>query len=313
MTILYLSPVHPLMTEGKPLPRWQTQASHVRSLGTLGHDVAVVRYAPRKLGRPSLVQRICGNFKVLGRSVRSENVDVVMLSLGADVLLPVTIRVLLARAHAPLIILSGVSPIRQGNPRERALASLASLVATNDPSHAKEWMSLGARRAVVLPLSAIDPELHYSRPGIRRDLDVVFAGTITDDRREFVEALRQILPASVSLVVKEDVFEEEYAMLLSRATIAINPLRQTMKRGANLRLFEIPAFGAMELSSFSNDEWLVPGKEIVTYGSPKDAAEKILYYLKYPRERERITKAGWRRVMREHTFTHRFRNLIDVL
>lgn len=317
MRILYLSPVHPLLTEGTPLPRWQTQASHVRALEHLGHTVRVARYAPRKLGHLSLGERLLENLGVLGIS---GSFDLIMLSLGADALLPLTVRLLCARFRAPLVILSGVSPIRQGNPRERALAPLATLVATNDPSHAKEWKELGARRAIVLPLSAIDPTIHYprlaggrARSNIRQDLDVVFAGTVSEDRKYFLRELQRHLPASVSLVIKQFVWEEEYAGLLSRTKIALNPIRPSMRHGANLRLFEIPAFGAMELSSYSKDEWLTPGKEIVTYDSPSDAAKKIAYYLHHHDERKRIAKTGYTRVMKEHTFVHRFRKLIDVL
>ena len=309
MRILYLSPVHPLLTEGNPLPKWQTQAAHVRALKQIGHDVTVVRYSPKRLGRVSLWERALRNLKVLGTSGRY---DVVLLSLGADVLFPLSVRVLLSRLHAPLVILSGVSPIRQGNPRERALAPFATIVVTNDSIHMKEWMSLGARRAVVLPLSAVDPELHYPR-SVRRDFDVVFAGTMSPDRERFFHQFRQYLPRTVTCVIRQFVWEEEYAELLSRAKIVLNPIRPSMKHGANLRLFEAPAFGALELSSASKREWLRAGKEIVTYDSPKDAAEKIVYFLKHQKERERIAEAGMQRVLREHTFVHRFRKLLKLI
>lgn len=311
MNILYLSPVHPLLTPGEPLPRWQTQASHVRALEELGHRVKVVRYAPRKLGPVTVRERVLGNLGMLGIF---GSFDAIFFSLGADVLIPMTIRLLLARLRAPLVMLSGVSPIRQGNPRERALAPLATLVAANDPTHVQEWMSLGTRRAVVLPLSAMDPELHYPRATqADRDLDVVFAGTISPDREFFFRQLRRYLPQSLSFVTKHFIWEEEYATLLSRAKIVLNPLRPTMTHGANLRLFEIPAFGSLELSSYSKQEWLIPGKEIVTYETPKDAAEKIIYFLKHERERDRIAKAGQRRVFQEHTFVHRFRKLVELI
>lgn len=310
MNILYLAPIHPFLTSGDPLPRWQTQSSHVRALQELGHRVKAVAYSPRRFGPVTVGERLVGNFGVLGVLGKF---DVIMLSLGADVLLPLTLRLLLARLHAPLVILSGVSPLKLGNPREHALAPLATLVATNDPTHAHEWMSLGTTRAIALPISAIDPTIHYLRSSIRRDLDVVFAGTVSPDRKRFFRDLRRHLPREISLMTRQFVWEEEYAKLLSRAKIVLNPIRPSMKYGANLRLFEIPAFGALELSSYSKEEWLIPGEEVVTYDSPKDATKKIIYFLKYQRERERIAQAGYRRVLREHTFVHRFRKLIAML
>lgn len=309
MKILYLSPVHLSLTPGDPLPRWQTQASHVRALKSLGHMVTVLPYSSR-MGSGTLRERIVGNLGVLGVLGKF---DVIMLSLGADVLFPATVRLLLARLRAPLVILSGVSPVSMGNPRERALAPLSRLVVTNDPSHAKQWSDLGARRTITLPISAADPELHYPRSNSHRDVDVVFAGTVSEDRESFFRELRRFLPSSVSVLVKQFVWEDAYATLLSRAKIALNPIRPSMKHGANLRLFEIPAFGALELSSYSQDSWLIPGIEIVTYESPKGAAWKIVYYLNHPKERERIDRAGMKRVMREHAFVNRFRKLIEMI
>ena len=73
---------------------------------------------------------------------------------------------------------------------------------------------------------------------------------MTPERREFLAELRKLLPETVKFVVKEFVWEEEYAGLMSRAKIVLNPIRPEMKNGANLRMFEIPAFGALELGSY---------------------------------------------------------------
>ena len=69
----------------------------------------------------------------------------------------------------------------------------------------------------------------------------------------------------------------------------------------------------MELSSYSNQEWLIPGEEVVTYDSPQDVVKKVVYFLGHQEERERIARAGQRRVFRDHTFVHRFRELITML
>lgn len=314
MKILYLSPVHPLLTPGNPLPRWQTQMSHVRVLKQLGHHVDVVVYTPKDHIRVSPAERVSYNLAVIARSLQRGNlsVDVIFLSLGADVLFPTTIRFLKQKLHAPLLILSGVSPITDGNPRERAIAKYADLVATNDPLHANEWKELGAKRVSVLPISAIDPELHYSR-GVKRDIDVLFVGTVTPEREELFRKFRKLLAPETSFVVKHHVFEKNYAVLLSRAKIALNPLRPEMKRGANLRLFEIPAFGALQVASHTSPKWFVEGKEILTYQDAKDAARLVIYYLSHEKIREQIAQRGQERTVSEHTFQRRFEKLITLL
>ena len=306
MTILYLTPVHPLLTQGFPLPRWQTQMSHVRSLEELGHHVSVVTYTPNDHIQLSLSERVIYNTKI---ALFSGKADVVFLSLGADVLFSATIQLLKKKLHVPLIVLSGVSPVTNGNPRERSIAKSADIVATNDPSHAREWRELGARQSIVLPISAIDPALHYPRK-VKRDIDILFVGTVTPDRERFFQKFRKLLAPGISFVIKHHVFEEEYAKLLSRAKIVLNPIRPEMRHGANLRLFEIPAFGALQLSSFTKKEWFEEKKEIVTYQDTKDAVGKARYYVQHEKERRKIVEIATERVFKEHTFKKRFEKLI---
>lgn len=234
-------------------------------------------------------------------------------------LLPQTLRLIKWWTKAPLVILSGVSPVSDGNPRERAVAEFANLAAVNDEKQAREWRELGAKRAIVLPISGMDPELHWRRireiRGIRwiRDIDVLFVGTLTPGRKEFFGELKKLLPEAVNLVVKEFVWEEEYAGLMSRAKIVLNPIRPEMAGGANLRMFEIPAFEALELASFGKKEWLTPGKEMLVYRDAQEAAGLIKRYLKDWKRRQEIVERGKKRVEKEHRFEDRAKRLIEII
>ena len=148
---------------------------------------------------------------------------------------------------------------------------------------------------------------------LERDIDVLFAGTLTPERRVFLRKLRRLLPDSVKMIVKEFVWEEEYAGLMSRAKIGINLLRPEMEHGVNLRTFEIPAFGAMEITGFCRDEWLTPGKEAEVFNSAEEAAELIRRYLKDDKAREKMAEAGRKRVVREHTIDGRVKTLMDCI
>ena len=332
MRVLFLSPVQPLLTPGQPLPKWQMQASWVRALTRQGHEVRVIKYTPDDKIKLGWGERAAWNLRVVREVGEVGGADLIIYSLGADVLLPQTIRYIKARLPRParggprndgvkLVVLSGVSPIKDGNPRERATAPLVDLAATNDRGHGDEWLELGAKRAVVLPIAGIDPELHWER-GIRgnrgtrggdRDIDVAFVGTLTAERKSFLEKLRRLLPDAVKMVIKEFVWEEEYAELMSRAKIVVNPIRPEMAEGANLRMFEIPAFGGLELSSFGKKEWLIPGKEILAYGNEQEAAGLIVRYLRDDKARREMAEAGRKRVVREHTFDKRAEKLMEMI
>jgi hypothetical protein len=294
------------------------QASWVRALGRLGHEVRVVKYTPDDRIRLNWGERAVWNLRVMRAVKEVAGVGLIIYSLGADVLLPQAIHYIKAKLGAALVVLSGVSPIRQGNPRERAMAPWVDLAATNDESHAREWLKLGAKRAAVLPIAGIDPQLHKGptlpRQGrTLRNIDVAFVGTLTPERRRFFDRLRKLLPSSVKMVVKELVWEEEYARLMSRAKIGINLLRPEMEHGVNLRAFEIPAFGAMEITSFCRDEWLTAGKEVEVFNSVGEAAELVKKYLADEKGRSKIVEAGRNRVMREHTFDSRAHKLMAFI
>ncbi len=333
MRVIFLSPVHPLLTPGNQLPRWQMQASWIRGLEKVGTEVKVVRYTPEDRIRLGWGERVWWNLKVVRevnrevqeskkkyKKVQEGKIDFIIYSLGADVLFPQTLRLVKWLVRAPLVVLSGVSPILNGNPRERAVAKLMDMAAVNDEKHAGEWRKLGAKKAIVLPISGIDPELHFNKgqafvfKGLAlRDIDVLFIGTLTPARKEFIGLLRKLLPESINFVVKEFVWEEEYARMMSRAKIVLNPIRPEMAGGANLRMFEIPAFGALELGSFGKKEWLTPGKEMLVYKDAEEAARLIVRYLKEGKKREEMAGRGKRRVLEEHKFEDRARKLIELI
>lgn len=71
----------------------------------------------------------------------------------------------------------------------------------------------------------------------------------------------------------------------------------------NMRLFELPANGVMQICDCSDGLGHVfeVGKEVVAYGSIEEAIEKIEHYLAHEEERMEIAVNGFRRVMRNYT------------
>ena len=331
--MLFLSPVHPFLTSANPLPGWQMQASWVRGLEKIGAEVKVVRYTPEGRIRPNWIERILQNIRVIREIWTIRGIDLIIYSLGADVLLPQTLSFIKWLTKAPFVILSGVSPVSDGNPRERVMAKLVDLAVVNDDGHAQEWRKLGVKKAVVLPISGMDPELHWRRGEEARrivkkkkerekrekrrckdrEIDVLFVGTLTPERKAFCVKLKNLLPKSINFVIAEFVWEEKYAKLMSRAKIVLNPIRPEMKHGANLRMFEIPAFGALESASYGNEKWLAPGKEMLVYRDAEEAAELIVENLMNGKRRKEMIERGQRRVLLEHTFENRAERLMELI
>lgn len=55
------------------------------------------------------------------------------------------------------------------------------------------------------------------------------------------------------------------------------------------------------------------GEEIVTWTGPGDLVEKVGFYVRNPRAGEKVSEAGQRRALAEHTWQHRFDRLFEQL
>lgn len=81
------------------------------------------------------------------------------------------------------------------------------------------------------------------------------------------------------------------------------------------RLFEQTGRGAFTIYPHIKgiDDWFVDGKEIVTYkhGDLEDLKQKIDYYLNAADEREAIRLAGHLRTANQHTYKHRWTEILN--
>jgi spore maturation protein CgeB len=80
------------------------------------------------------------------------------------------------------------------------------------------------------------------------------------------------------------------------------------------RTFEIPGCGGFQLSERVPylDQYFDLETEISTYSSVSELIEKIRYFTVHDDERTAIANAGYQRVVRQHTYDHRFREIFDT-
>lgn len=79
------------------------------------------------------------------------------------------------------------------------------------------------------------------------------------------------------------------------------------------RAFEAMSCGALFMTDGlgKNQEVFEENKEIVIFRNENELREKILYYLGHDQERERIARAGYAKVMTEHTYTARVKQILE--
>ncbi len=81
------------------------------------------------------------------------------------------------------------------------------------------------------------------------------------------------------------------------------------------RLYWTCGSGGFYLSHTSAgiEDIMIPGKEIDTFDSLDEMAEKIRYYLDHPEERRRIAEAGQRRTLENYTLRHSMTQMLERL
>lgn len=97
--------------------------------------------------------------------------------------------------------------------------------------------------------------------------------------------------------------------------INFNCTSKQMKGAVNQRVFDVPAAGAFVLTDWREqlEELFVPGKEVICYHEPEEIRELVGYYLNHPAERQKIVATARQRVLKEHTWDHRVKAMMDHL
>lgn len=165
------------------------------------------------------------------------------------------------------------------------------------------WMAIG-----------IDPSLHrrIETDEEKYKSDVIFAGTAHPKRSKAVVKITQNMPWITKIWGNawhpqtpnwqgNAIYWDELYKAYSGAKIILNA-HYIKGITPNMRSIEAPASGTMMLSDSGKglEKCLRKGKEYVAYDSAKEAKRLILKYLEDEKEREKIAKAGQRKVYRRH-------------
>lgn len=271
----------------------------------------------------------------LKRLINSYQPEIFLYSSGVDVLTANTAK-FVHSLGVKTALLSGVSPLRFATTSEKEMLEFVDCCFVNDSTHTDEWLQLGAKRAVCLPIAAIDSDFHRKvklsgQEKKNYQADICFVGSLSDERQKVLINLIEQLPRSVSLKIwghiyseaplrpqlqsfyQGEAWEDEAVKIFNAVKIGLNFLPGHMPVGGNMRTFEIPGCGALQLVDRLDPSWFKTGKEVVVFEDLEDLKKKIKYYLGHDQECRAIAQAGYRRAHREHTYEKRFKKLIAGL
>lgn len=145
---------------------------------------------------------------------------------------------------------------------------------------------------------------------------VSFIGTSHGQRARWVESLRA---RGIDVVCfgygwpNGPVVAKDIPRIIRESYISLNFANSQGENQIKARMFEVPGAGGFLLteSARSLEKYYRPDHEIAVFSGLDELVSKINYYLAHPRERDVIARAGFRRTREQHTYEHRFMELLN--
>jgi spore maturation protein CgeB len=108
---------------------------------------------------------------------------------------------------------------------------------------------------------------------------------------------------------------EDYFNHFREAAVNLNLVNGNAETGLNMRHFEITAAGGFMLCYHQPEleEHFEIGRECDVFRDEQELLQKIQYYLGHADERASIARAGQRRTLSEHCYSHRISTLVELL
>jgi spore maturation protein CgeB len=198
----------------------------------------------------------------------------------------------------------------------RFIASAYDAMATTYEHVMDQYKADGIDHVIATQWAAISGNLQEPLSAKKCRYPVSFIGTSHGSRAKVVKSL---LAHGVEVACfgygwpNGPVAAEEIPRIIRQSCISLNFANSKGENQIKARIFEVPGSGGFLLteSARSIEKYYRPGHEIAVFHNLDDLVGKINYYLAHPEERDLIARAGFKRTQEQHTYEHRFIELIN--
>ncbi len=160
-------------------------------------------------------------------------------------------------------------------------------------------------------LSGFDPTLFYPIES-GKEIDVLFAGTITERRKQVIDELASALGDKLFI---RKAFGKELNVLINQAKIIVN-IHGSDEPDTETRVYEtLGTKGFLITETLSEESPFIDGDDLIECDSIPEMIEKIKYYLAEGQKNERdlVSSVGYEKVVENHTYSARSAELINKL
>ena len=294
----------------------------------LGHEAKIFSFRKFKLHRTKFTNYLLNRW--LFHIAENYNPDILLVNKGANILSGIIEK--LSNKGIKTVNWTLDDPFGKID-RENKINNIAEYdyFFVFDPYYLKELKEINSN-SYYLPCAADPRNVHKEIIPLEKrkyQYDVSFIGSHEPHREELLNKLVNYnlrisgyrwkkITSSLRGKVDEKIYlgyEMCKELNLSKINLNIHALHSI--DGVNLRTFEIPATNSFMLCDYFKE---IPklfriGKEIVCYHNVEELKELIDYYLDEDNkeERDKITKKGHERVLKEHTIKQRMEKILDIV
>jgi spore maturation protein CgeB len=170
-----------------------------------------------------------------------------------------------------------------------------------------DYIKAGAR-CLFSPILPISSSIFCKLDHIEKVYSTIFIGGLHSGRKEYIEKINlngsNVLYLGGGHRNKMEIFQmvESYNKARINLNFSKNNAYGTNTEQIKGRIFEVPLCGSFLLTEYADglEKYYKIGSEIEAFDSPKEAAEKIRYYIDNPGKREEIALNGHIRAINEY-------------
>ena len=167
------------------------------------------------------------------------------------------------------------------------------------------WLN---RDQMSLFLSAIDPKFHQPIHGLKKDIDILFVGTLLPRRQQIISEL-----ANNFSVTTYSIFGQDMVKLINRAKITLN-IHGEKFLDTETRVYEtLGCQGFLITEKLSPESPFTSKVHLVETENTEDLQQQLKYYLEHSQERDKIAQAGYQEIVTFHTFDQRAKQIKQVI